>query len=50
MTRKNSRHHYPVPDAVLQLSLPVGKYSIEAVKGFEYVPADLLNLHTVSLA
>lgn len=24
MTRTNSRHHYPVPDAVLQLSLPVG--------------------------
>ena len=24
MTRKNSRHHYPVPDAVLQLSLPSG--------------------------
>lgn len=24
MTRRNSRHHYPVPDAVLQLSLPAG--------------------------
>ena len=24
MTRRNSRHHYPVPDAVLQLSLPSG--------------------------
>lgn len=24
MTRQNSRHHYPVPDAVLQLSLPSG--------------------------